>query len=103
MGKIIERIKNKLKNLSKRQKILIVVFSIVAIFSFLWWIFTLYIFKYFCITYLIPFLTQYTGIPNYTIEWFIFSLPLYFNIFTITLVVLLFIYIYLKKNTKEKH
>ena len=96
--KIIEKIKNKLKNLSKRKKILIVVFSIVAIFSFLWWILTHYIFNYFCITYVIPIVTKYTGIPNSTIEWFIFYLPLYFNIFTITIVVLLFTFIYLKKR-----
>ena len=98
MGKIIEKIKSILKKLSKRQKILIVIFSFFAIFSFLWWLFTLYIFKYFCVTYLIPILTKYTGIPNYTIEWFIFSLPLYFNIFSITLLILLITFIYFKKK-----
>ena len=98
MGKIIEKIKSILKKLSKRQKILIVIFSFFAIFSFFWWLFTLYIFKYFCITYLIPILTTYTGIPNSTIEWFIFSLPLYFNIFSLSLIISLITFIYLKKK-----
>jgi len=98
MGKIIEKIKSILKKLSKRQKILIVIFSFFAIFSFLWWLFTLYIFKYFCVTYLIPILTTYTGIPNSTIEWFIFSLPFYFNIFSLSLIISLITFIYLKKK-----
>jgi len=98
MNKIIEKIKSILKKLSKRQKILIVIFSFFAIFSFLWWLFTLYIFKYFCVTYLIPILTTYTGIPNSTIEWFIFSLPLYFNIFSVSLIISLITFIYFKKK-----
>ena len=89
---------SKLKNLNKRKKIIIFIFFVFIIFSFLWWMLTNYVFYYVCVEYLIPIVAQFTGIQNSYIEWVVFSLPLYFNIFVAIIFAIIFGYVFFKKK-----
>ena len=88
--------------LSGTKKILLFIFFIFALFSLLWWFLMNYIFYYASVTYGIPLIPEFTGIPGYTIEWIMFSLPLYFNIFIGIIVIIVISLLYKKKKSKNK-
>ena len=90
------------KNLSTAKKILLIVVFIFGLFSIFWWILSNYIFYYLSVTYGIPVISEFTGISAQTVEWLIFSLPLYFNIFIATIIITIAGLFYIKKLTSKE-
>ena len=88
--------------LSTAKKMLLLIFFIFALFSLLWWFLMNYIFYYASVTYGIPVISEFTGISSYTIEWLMFSLPLYFNIFIGIIVIIVISLLYKKKKSSNK-
>ena len=85
------------KNLSTAKKILLIAVFIFGLFSIFWWILSNYIFYYLSVTYGIPVISEFTGISAQTVEWLMFSLPLYFNIFIATIIIAVAGLLYIKK------
>ena len=97
--KTIKHIIVTFRNLSTTKKTLLIV---LFLFGISWWILTNYIFYYLSVTYGIPVISEFTGISAQTVEWLIFSLPLYFNIFIATIIITVAGLLYIKKITTKE-
>ena len=85
------------RNLGTTKKMVLI---LLFLFGISWYVLTNYIFYYLSTTYGMPVVSEFTGISHNLIEWFMFSLPFYFNFFIVLIVIMVIIFIFYKKKNK---
>ena len=100
----MRNIRNKFKGLSTLKKILLLIVILIAVIAIvievLYYLLIKNIYHYLVQTLGIPYLSSITGISADTIDWILFSLPFYFIIICL-IIVLPIIFIIILKNRKK--